>query len=86
MVHKRWVIGKELIVRIAGDDDIVGHRCIGKQSVYPVSATALEVVSACFIDLEFLHASLKVNASYALKLLLFFAAELQDSEMFPRHI
>lgn len=85
-VHKRWGTDKELIVRIAGDGEIVGHRGVGKRPVYPVSATALEPVTACFIDLEFFHASLKVNTDYALKLLLFFAAELQDSETNMRNL
>jgi CRP-like cAMP-binding protein len=85
-VHKRWGSDKELIVRIAGDGEIVGHRGVGKKSVYPISATALEPVTACFIDLEFFYASLKVNTEYALKLLLFFAAELQDSETNMRNL
>jgi CRP/FNR family transcriptional regulator len=85
-VHKRWGPDKELIVRIAGDGEIVGHRGVGKRSVYPVSATALEPVTACFINLEFFQASLKVNTAYALELLLFFAAELQDSETNMRNL
>jgi CRP-like cAMP-binding protein len=85
-VHKRWGADKELIVRIAGDGEIVGHRGIGKWSVYPVSATVLEPVTACFINLEFFHASLKVNTAYAHTLLLFFAAELQDSETNMRNL
>lgn len=85
-VHKRWGAAKELIIRIAGNGEIVGHRGVGKWSVYPVSATALEPVTTCFIDLEFFYVSLKVNTAYALKLLLFFAAELQDSETNMRNL
>lgn len=85
-VHKRWGADKELIVRIAGDGEIVGHRGVGKKPIYPVSATTLEAVTACFIDLDFFQASLKVNADYALKLLLFLASELQESENKMRNL
>ena len=85
-VHKRWDDDKELIVRIAGADEIVGHRGLGKKLIYPVSATTLESVTACFVDLDFFLASLKVNHAYALQLLLFFAEELQESEKNMRNL
>ena len=52
-VHKKWGPDKELIVRIADKGTIVGHRGLGKNTVYPVSGTALEPVKVCFIDLNF---------------------------------
>src|SRR4051812_32539331 len=52
-VHKKWGDDKELVVRFAAAGDILGHRGLGKETVYPVSATALEPVSACFIHLDF---------------------------------
>jgi CRP-like cAMP-binding protein len=39
-VHKHWDNEKELIVRFAKKGDIVGHRGLGKENFYPVSATA----------------------------------------------
>src|SRR5215213_4057508 len=50
-VHKKWGEDKELIVRFAGAGDILGHRGLGKESIYPVSATAIEPVTTCFIAL-----------------------------------
>src|SRR5215207_7453570 len=38
-VHKQWG-EKELIVRFAKKGDIVGHRGLGNDACYPVSATA----------------------------------------------
>ena len=41
-VHKHWNNDKELILRIAKNGDIVGHRGLGTDTIYPVSGTALE--------------------------------------------
>jgi CRP-like cAMP-binding protein len=85
-VHSRWDGDKELIIRFACSGDIVGHRGIGKQLVYPITATTLEPASACFIPLDFFEASLKVNPNYMYQLLLFYAAELQESEQRMRNL
>jgi CRP-like cAMP-binding protein len=85
-VHSQWDDEKELIIRFAGPGDIVGHRGIGKQFIYPITATALEPASACFIPLNFFEASLKVNPNYMYQLLLFYATELQDSEQRMRNL
>ena len=50
------------------------------ETLYPISATATQPVTACFIDLGFFQASLKVNQEFMYGLLLFFAGELQESE------
>ncbi len=79
-VHKKWGDEKELIVRFAGAGDIIGHRGLGNETIYPVSATAIEPVTACFTDLDFFFSTVKVNHAYAFKLLMFYAEELQESE------
>lgn len=85
-VHKKWDDEKELIVRFAGKGDIVGHRGLGRDTHYPVSATALEPVEVCFIDLGFFIASLKVNHDFTFQLMMFFAEELQESERKMRNM
>jgi len=85
-VHKKWGLDKELIIRFAGPGDIIGHRGLGKETIYPVSATALEEVSVCFIDLDFFFSTLKVNHEYAFNLLMFYAQELQESEKRMRNL
>ncbi len=85
-VHSHWDKDKELIVRFAGAGEIVGHRGIGKQLIYPITATTLEPVSACYIPLHFFEASLKVNPLYMYQLLLFYASELQESEQRMRNL
>ncbi|MGZ5246341.1 MAG: Crp/Fnr family transcriptional regulator [Flavitalea sp.] len=79
-VHKQWGPDKELIIRFATAGDIFGHRGMGSALVYPVSATALNDVQVCFIPMDFFMATLKVNPSFQLFLLQFFAEELRISE------
>jgi CRP-like cAMP-binding protein len=79
-VHKKWGSEKELIIRFARKGSIFGHRGLGMDHHYPISATALEPVTACYIDLEFFQATLRVNPGFTQGLLLFFADELQESE------
>lgn len=85
-VHKKWG-DKELIIRFANDGKIFGHRGLNTNAIaYPISATALEETSLCFIDLEFFKTTLKVNHDLAYNLLLFFADELQESEKKMRNL
>jgi CRP/FNR family transcriptional regulator len=85
-VHKKWGTEKEMIIRFARQGEIFGHRGLGQEAIYPISATALEPVNACFIDLDFFRASLKVNQDFMYGLLLFFADELQESERKMRNL
>jgi CRP-like cAMP-binding protein len=85
-VHKKWG-DKELILRFANDGNIFGHRGIStNNSVYPVSATALETTSLCFIGIDFFKSTLKVNHEFTYDLLLFYADELQASERKMRNL
>lgn len=85
-VHKHWNDDKELILRIARNGDIVGHRGLGTDTIYPVSATALEPTDVCYIDLDFFNSTLKVNPDYLYSLMMFFAAELKESEKRMRNL
>ena len=85
-VHKKWGDNKELIVRLADQGTIVGHRGLGENTIYPVSGTALEPVKVCFVDLNFFQATLKVNHEFTYQLMMFFANELQESEKKMRNL
>lgn len=85
-VHKHWTEDKELILRIAGDGDIVGHRGLGTDTLYPVSGTSLESTDVCFVHLSFFNDSLKVNPGFLYELMMFFAAELKESEKKMRNL
>lgn len=84
-VHKHWG-DKELILRFAKQGNIIGHRGLGKDLVYPVSGTTIEPTTVCFVDLDFFQASLKVNHDFLFELMQFFAAELKESERNMRNL
>ena len=84
-VHKKWN-DKELILRFAKDGAIAGHRGLGSDTIYPVSATALIATDVCFVDLDFFIGTLKVNSEYLFELMMFFAAELKESEKRMRNL
>lgn len=84
-VHKHWG-DKELILRFAKKGNIIGHRGLGKDFVYPVSGTAIEPTTVCFVDLDFFQASLKVNHDFLYELMQFFATELKESERNMRNL
>ena len=79
-VHKKWGEEKELIIRFAKDGEIIGHRGLGDETIYPVSGTALESTTVCYIDLDFFKSTIKINNDFTIQLLLFYAEELQRSE------
>ena len=84
-VHKHWG-DKELILRFAKKGNIIGHRGLGKDLVYPVSATAIEPTTLCYVDLDFFESSLKVNHDFLYELMQFFASELKESERNMRNL
>jgi CRP/FNR family transcriptional regulator len=79
-IHKEWTHPKELILRFAGAGDIIGHRGLGDKRNYPVSATALEDSTVCFVTEEFLESCLRANPGLTYRLMQFYAAELQKAE------
>lgn len=85
-VHKKWSNDKELILRLAKNGDIVGHRGLGTDRIYPVSGTALEPTDACYVDLDFFNSTLKVNPDFLYQLMMFFASELKESEKRMRNL
>lgn len=85
-IHKNWGEEKELIIRFAREGDIFGHRGFGTDTLYPITATALEPLEVCYIDQEFFYATLRTNTELLFKLMLFYAQELQESEKNMRNL
>lgn len=85
-VYKKWDTDKELIIRFAKESAIFGHRGLGNNNTYPVSAAAMEAGVVCYISLEFFEATLKVNSNFTYQLLMFFADELRESERKMRNL
>jgi CRP-like cAMP-binding protein len=85
-VHKRWGADKELILRFASDGMIFGHRALGGNGTYSISATAVQPSIVSYVDMEFFEATLKVNASFTYDLLMFLAQDLRISERKMRNL
>jgi CRP/FNR family transcriptional regulator len=85
-VHKKWGEEKELIIRFAKAGEILGHTGLGDDSHYPVSATALEPVIVCYMEMDFFESTLHVNNAFTYKLMRFMANELQESEKRVRNL
>jgi CRP-like cAMP-binding protein len=85
-VHKKWDDEKELIIRFAKKGDILGHLGLEGNNIYPVSATALETATVCYLPMDFFESSLNINNGFAIKLMRFFASELQNSEKRMRNL
>jgi CRP/FNR family transcriptional regulator len=79
-IHKQWTHPKELIVRFAGPGEILGHRGLGDKKTYPVSATALDDTTICFVSEDFLETCLRTNPILTYRLMQFYAEELQKAE------
>ncbi len=79
-IHAPWPDGREMIIRFARGGEIVGHRALGGYAVYPISATALEDTTACFVSNAFFELSMKTNAALVYTLMHFYATELQKAE------
>lgn len=85
-VHMHWGDEKELIIRFAAAGDILGHRGLGGNEIYPISATALEDSVVCFISNEFFEATLQTNHNFSNQMLHVYANELQRAERRMRDI
>jgi len=72
--------GKETLIRLAADGDILGHRGFGGNWTYPISAIALENSVITFIPLNAFNVLAKSNAEFTYHLMMFFAEELRRSE------
>lgn len=79
-VHQQWGEQRELIIRFAKAGDVLGHRGLGGQPVYPISATCLEDATACYIPNSFLETTLQTNPVFTYRLLQLYASELQKAE------
>ena len=79
-VHKLWEKDRQMVIRFAREGDVIGHRGLGNDAVYPVTATALEDITVCYIETSFFLRSLQLNPDFALQLMIFYADELQDAE------
>ena len=71
---------KPQIVRFANDGHILGHRSLGTNDRYPITATAMENSLICIIDNETLNQIFLNNNKLAIGLMEFYSRELRKAE------
>ena len=74
------------ILRLASDGMIIGHRGLGEDSKYSVSAVTLESTKIKSIPLKIFVNVLKANSHFCFHMLMFFADELKRSEKLSKII
>lgn len=72
--------GKEKIIRLAADGEIIGHRGFGGNWKYPVSAQTYVKTEMTFIPIAVFNTVAKTNVEFTYQLMMFFAEELRLSE------
>lgn len=79
-------LGNESLLRLAADSDILGHRGIGGDWIYHVTAEALTDTTLLFIPKKTFEVLAKTNAEFSYKLMTLFAEELKHSEEKTMHL
>lgn len=82
-IFSSFDIEQERIIRLATDDHIIGHRGLGEDFTYSVSASSLTYVKLNLIPIDLFKNLLKANSEFCYFFMLFIAEELRRSE---RHI
>ena len=77
-IHQSWG-DNEFILRFATAEDVIGHRGQGV-TTFPISATALDSTSVCFVSSEALEAMFRTNPLFLYRMMQLYAAELQKAE------
>lgn len=79
-VLKTGAYGREQILRLVNDGEIIGHRGFGSQLNYAISASTIEDSVLCNFSNEILTKMLHKIPSLTYDLMLFYAEELNRSE------
>lgn len=84
-VFKTGFLGKNHIIRFSTLGSILGHRGLVAK-YYPVSAATMTPASICLFPRNFFMELLEMEKKLCLELLLFFAKELESSELKEFHM
>lgn len=72
--------GRQQIVRLATDGQILGHRGYG-DNFYPIGAISLVTSQVCYLDNDLLYEIFMNNPSVTYQVMRFYADELRKSEL-----
>lgn len=77
-VVARQAGGREQIIRIAGDGEVLGHRAIGDKPIHTATVTALSKTRMNTIPLPLFLSTLRANNAFCYHLLLYFTEEMRQ--------
>jgi CRP/FNR family transcriptional regulator len=80
-VYTTYKTGREQIIRLAADGQVLGHRGFGGDHHYPVSCKALVETAVYHIPMELFQDILKANHLFCYHFMMFFAEELRASDL-----
>ncbi len=78
--------GKEQIVRLAKDGDVLGYRSMLANERYNATAIALEDSQVCFIPKEVFISSLKTDSNLGFEVMKLLSNQLKDAEIKLTHL
>jgi len=80
-VFRRGSEGKEQIVRLAHDADVVGYRALVSDENYQCGAAALEETTLCYVPKRALDQLMGTNISIYKKMISLLASDLKNAEL-----
>jgi CRP/FNR family transcriptional regulator, polysaccharide utilization system transcription regulator len=83
-IFKTGIDGREQIVRLAKNGNLIGYRSFLGEEFYSASASAIEDTELCFIDKNDFFGVLKNNDKLSWKLIQMLTTELRDAENLVR--
>jgi CRP/FNR family transcriptional regulator, polysaccharide utilization system transcription regulator len=78
--------GKEQIVRLAKDGDVLGYRSMLASERYNATATALEDSQVCFIPKDIFLGALKKDSSLSIEIMKLLSTQLKEAEIKLTHL
>ena len=78
--------GREQIVRLAGDGDLLGYRSLLVGERYNASAVALEDSQVCFVPRDVFTGAVKHDANLSYEMLKLLSNQLKDAEVKLTHL
>lgn len=79
-ITKSGYNGKEQILRLASDGEVVGLRGYNQNKVYNIGCTTLEETTLCYFPNKFFTQELKTNNRLSYEFMLIYADQLEKSE------
>lgn len=85
-VLANYIKGKDRIIRLASDGEVLGHRGIGDEPTYTATAIALSETKVNVIPMQLFLSTLKANNLFCYHFLLFFTEELRVLDLHMRDL